>query len=343
MYSIQNNNDKFHKIIDKYKNNELNNFMIMSKIKEYLKVIKEFNNFKNKYFLKYKQLIIYKNESISHIEKEINKENNYIIHITKKLNKIKQIYINTNINLDIVLLNYSSYNLYNKIVINQLYKHKNIFFKKRPITLLYINKLKVEFRNYTLNKIKELNKKKKQLKINIYNLQLEQYDLEKKIIQIRNEKNKLYIKNNIIIKSSMMDNKEIYDLKKEIFLKKKEINNLIKTNIFIDKDSIFELINLDKNQKLILPIINNNNIFHYKLQNIFINKIKKEIQISNNKIINYKNKLKISIKEKEYYNNLSNSKIVDDKLKNKYENIQFELNKLESKIIKDYLVLNRKK
>lgn len=343
MYSIQNKNDKIHKIINKYKNNEFNNFMIISKIKKYIKYIEEFDNFKNKYFKKYKNLIINKNEEINNIKKEINKENNYKIQIDDKLKKIKSIYIDTNVNLDIVLLNYSTYTLYNKILINQFYKYKNKFFKNQPITLLNINKLKLEYRNYILNNTIELNKKKKDNKLDINKLQFEINELEGKIKRLRDEKNKLYIKNNIFIEDCMLDNKEIYILIKEILLKKKKINKLIDKKIVLKQNSEFELINLDKNQKLILPIINNNNIFHYKLQKIFIYTIKTDIELSNTRIIKNNNKLNILIKDKEYYNNLLNCRIVDNKLKNKYENIQYEMNKLESEIIKDYLVLNRKK
>ena len=344
MYILKKDNKNINKIIEKYKNNELKNFIIISKIKKYTRIIKEFNDYKTNYFRNYQNIINDNNTQILTIQKQIQKENNYINSITYKLEKIEKIYINININLDIVLLNYCNISLYSKLFINQIYKYKHIFFKNKNISLFNINILKSKYRKYILNKTKEANKKKKQLKININSLQSEIYILETKIIDIRKIKSALYKKNNICNDDNIFDSKEIYDLNKEISLKTKEINKLKNTKIvkedFEDKD--FEVIDLDIKQKLILPIINNNNRFHYDLQQICIRHIKKDIKLSKQIIDKYNEKLVVFKKENEKYISLVKSNTIDYELKNKYENKQYDINKLEREIIKDYIVLNKK-
>ena len=342
MYILKKDNKNINKIIEKYKNNELKNFIIISKIKKYTRIIKEFNDYKTNYFRNYQNIINDNNTQILTIQKQIQKENNYSNSITYKLEKIEHIYIN--INLDIVLLNYSNISLYSKLFINQIYKYKHIFFKNKNISLFNINILKSKYRKYILNKTKEANKKKKQLKININSLQSEIYILETKIIDIRKIKSALYKKNNICNDDNIFDSKEIYDLNKEISLKTKEINKLKNTKIvkedFEDKD--FEVIDLDIKQKLILPIINNNNRFHYDLQQICIRHIKKDIKLSKQIIDKYNEKLVVLKNENEKYISLVKSNTIDYELKNKYENKQYDINKLEREIIKDYIVLNKK-
>ena len=342
MYILKKDNKNINKIIEKYKNNELKNFIIISKIKKYTRIIKEFNDYKTNYFRNYQNIINDNNTQILTIQKQIQKENNYSNSITYKLEKIEHIYIN--INLDIVLLNYSNISLYSKLFINQIYKYKHIFFKNKNISLLNINILKSKYRKYILDKTKESNQKKKQLKLNINSLQSEINILETKIIDIRKIKNELYKKNNICNDDNIFDSKEIYDLNKEISLKTKEINKLQNTKIvkedFEDKD--FEVIDLDIKQKLILPIINNNNKFHYHLQQIFIRHIKKDIKLSKQIIDKYNEKLVVFKKENEKYISLVKSNTIDYELKNKYENKQYDINKLEREIIKDYIVLNKK-
>jgi hypothetical protein len=342
MYILKKDNKNINKIIEKYENHELKNFIIISKIKKYTRIIKEFNDYKTNYFRNYQNIINDNNTQILTIQKQIQKENNYSNSITYKLEKIEHIYIN--IHLDIVLLNYSNISLYSKLFINQIYKYKHIFFKNKNISLLNINILKSKYRKYILDKTKESNQKKKQLKLNINSLQSEINILETKIIDIRKIKNELYKKNNICNDDNIFDSKEIYDLNKEISLKTKEINKLQNTKIvkedFEDKD--FEVIDLDIKQKLILPIINNNNKFHYHLQQIFIRHIKKDIKLSKQIIDKYNEKLVVFKKENEKYISLVKSNTIDYELKNKYENKQYDINKLESEIIKDYIVLNKK-
>lgn len=344
MYILKKNNKNINKIIEKYENHELKNFIIISKIKKYTRIIKEFNDYKTNYFRNYQNIINDNNTQILTIKKQIKKENNYSNSITYKLEKIGKIYINININFDIVLLNFSNISLYSKLFINQIYKYKHIFFKNKNISLLNINILKLEYRKYILNKTKESNKKKKQLKLNINSLQSEIDILETKIIDIRKIKSALYKKNNICNDDNVFDSKKIYDLKKDISLKIIEINKLQNTKIveeyFEDKD--FEVIDLDIKQKLILPIINNNNKFHYHLQQIFIRHIKKDIKLSKQIIDKYNEKLVVLKKENEKYISLVKSNTIDSELKNKYENKQYEINKLEREIIKDYIVLNKK-
>ena len=347
MYVLKKDNKNINKIIEKYENNALKNFIIISKIKKYTRIIKQFNNYKTNYYRNYQNIIDYNNTLILTIQKQIRKENNYSNTIIQKLKKIENININININLDIVLLNYSNISLYSKLFINQIYKYKHIFFNKKNVSLLQINILKSEYRKYILNKTKELNKKKKQLKLNINSLQSEIDILEKKIINIRKIKSALYKKNNLCNENNIFDSKEIYDLKKEISLKTKQINELQNTKIVEDKDKDFqdkdfELIDLDINQKLILPIINNNNRFHYNLQQIFIKHIKKDINLSKQVIDKYNKKLVVLKKDNEKYISLVKSNTIDYELKNKYENKQYEINKLEREIIKDYIVLNKK-
>jgi hypothetical protein len=168
--------------------------------------------------------------------------------------------------------------------------------------------------------------------------------LETKIIDIRKIKNELYKKNNICNDDNVFDSKEIYDIKKEIILKTKEINKLQNTKIVVEdfEDKDFEVIDLDTKQKIILPIINNNNIFHFNLQQIFIRHIKKDIKLSKEIVDKYNEKLVVLKKENEKYISLVKSNIIDYELKNKYENKQYEINKLEREIIKDYIVLNKK-
>ena len=342
MYILKKENKNINKIIETYKNHELKNFIIISKIKKYTRIIKEFNDYKTNYFRNYQNIINDNNTQILTIKKQIKKENNYSNSITYKLEKTGKIYINININFDIVLLNYSNISLYNKLFINQIYKYKHIFFKNKNISLLNINILKSKYRKYILNKTKESNKKKKQLKLNINSLQSEIDILETKIIDIRKIKSELYKKNNICNYDNIFDSKEIYDLKKEISLKTKEINTLQNTKIVVDEDKDYEVIDLDIKQKLILPIINNNNRFHYHLQQIFIRHIKKDIKLSKEIVDKYNEKIVVLTKENEKYISLVKSNTIDCELKNKYEKKQYEINKLEREIIKDYIVLNKK-
>lgn len=342
MYILKKENKNINKIIETYKNHELKNFIIISKIKKYTRIIKEFNDYKTNYFRNYQNIINDNNTQILTIKKQIKKENNYSNSITYKLEKTGKIYINININFDIVLLNYSTISLYNKLFINQIYKYKHIFFKNKNISLLNINILKSRYRKYILNKTKESNQKKKQLKLNINYLQTEIKILETKIIDIRKIKSELYKKNNICNDDNIFDSKEIYDLKKEISLKTKEINTLQNTKIVVDEDKDYEVIDLDIKQKLILPIINNNNRFHYHLQQIFIRHIKKDIKLSKEIVDKYNEKIVVLTKENEKYISLVKSNTIDYELKNKYEKKQYEINKLEREIIKDYIVLNKK-
>lgn len=341
MYSLKLNHN-LDKILLKYNENKLNNFLLISKIKKYILLKKNYISFKEEHFENYRKIIMKINEKILEIGNIIKKEEMYKINMNINLKNLMLIKINKITNHDIILLNYSSMNLYNKKLISQLYKNRNIFFNKLPITLLNINKLKVKYRNYMLTKVKQVNEKKKEKKNKIRKICLEIKNIEENINTIRQKKIKLYETNNIIFKNKFFETKEIYDLKKQIILKK-ENRKLIKNNkININKNSKFELINLDE-KNYVLPIINNNNIFKYNLQQIFIKKIKSDLDCSNEIISNLKKEIEKYETNKEKYNNLLKLKVIDNILKNKYVTVQHNIKKLESEIIRDFLVLNRKK
>jgi hypothetical protein len=350
MYDIKINNRNFTKIIEKYNNNTLSNFIIINKIKKY-------NCIKNKvkeYTTKYK----------NNIEKEISIIHNKIINLETEVefeNIIKKNLLKSSINLNKIHFNIKKLDntiklftyddcikFITKKFISELYFYK---FFKNNISISELNAYKVKYNHYLLEKIKNNNNYKKNNKKEIIKYKNEILKIKNKINIIRKDKFDLYLKNNLISKNIIIeydkyypfDNKEIYLLKQKVIELTNKIKHLKHKKNKTTITSKFNLINLEK-KKIVLPIIKNNDtlLLNYNLKTIFTNKITSELELINKNIENKKEMIRILLLDKNIFIQLFEYKMIDTKLVTFYNNKQEELNNLEKEIIKDYLFLNKK-
>lgn len=350
MYDIKINNKNFIKILEKYNNNNIKNFIIISKIKKYKIIKNKINDYTKKYKNNLEKEIKEITNNIIKLEKEIDFENKIKNNLLKNNNHLQRIYFDINhLQNSIKLFTYDeSIKLITKKFISELYFYN---FFKNEITIKEIKSYKIKYNNYLLDKLKNNNNFKKTNKKESINYQNKIVEIKNKIYDIRKNKYELYKKNNLISKNVIIeydkyyafDNKEIYSLKQkviELTKKLKEVNN---NKINNKLDNKFNLINLKK-KNIVLPIIRNNNtlLLNYNLKNMFIKKLNNEIQKCNEYIKNKEEMIKKLLLEKNNKKGLLEYKIIDKKLVYFYNNIQEDLNNLEKEIIKDYLFLNKK-